>query len=105
MLRGIWDSMKLTKRNYSIQFNSPASYDIYNSQRLLKVKFENYALIAGTEGLSKEQAMMDYLGMTKAEIILNNEMVFNEQKQVAFNSWVVGAISSTGKEPRLEASE
>jgi hypothetical protein len=78
-LTGIWDKFKLNKRSFNVRFNPPTSFDLYETQKLLNIKMENYTLVADQEDFSNDLAKIKYLGMSQEEITKNYEMVEKEK--------------------------
>lgn len=77
-LRGLWDKFKLSKADVVVEFTRPVLYDLYQEQKLLQIKMENYELQADREEFSSEMAMRDILGWTHEKIDENRELVRKE---------------------------
>jgi hypothetical protein len=103
-LTGMWKTHKINERMFNIEFVKPTSYELYNQQRILSVKIDNYDNIAGHEEFSKESAMKQYLGWTDAEISANRKAVENERMQEAYIERKMDNIADHGY-PEEEAPE
>lgn len=102
-LTGLWDQFELSTSDIKIEFTPPAAYDLYNQQRLLNIKFENYnTMLDNHEEISKELAMKKCLGWTDLEIKENNRKVEEETLKKAALERKVANISSSGNPHQLE---
>jgi len=106
-LTGIWDSFELTKRNFLVKFTAPTSFELYEQQRLLNIKMENYNTATQDETFSKDRAKIKYLNWTEEEISRNAQALEHEMMRNALLNWKVQNIETTGSPygPELEAAE
>lgn len=96
-LKKIWDRLELNIRDLKVVINPPSIYDLYESQRLLKIKMENYDIITKEhEELSKTMAMENILGYSVEQINLNNKRVEEELLRMASIKRKVANIESNG---------
>jgi len=72
-LLGLWESMKLTDSKVNVKFVKPILYDLYFSQRILNIKYENYETIAGKEEISNSWAQKNVLNWTQKQIDENRQ--------------------------------
>ena len=87
----------MVESDIKVQLTPPASYDLYEQQRLLKIKFENYKIMTGDNPeISKELAMKKCLGYTDTDIIENNKRVEKEQLFAASLKRHSANIEATG---------
>jgi hypothetical protein len=77
-LRGLWDKYELSRYDFEININKPILYELYQQQKLLQLKMENYELVADKDEFSKELAMADILGWTQEKIDENR--TFNRKE-------------------------
>lgn len=96
-LKKIWDRLELTNRDIKVIINPPSTYELYESQRILKIKMENYDIITKEhDELSKTMAMENILGYTNDQIIKNNDYVEREMLRMASIKRKVTNIENTG---------
>lgn len=96
-LRGMWEQYKLTERDIKVSFTPPASYDLYEQQKLLQIKFENYSTVVGDhEEMSKELAMVKYLGWSEDDLKKNREYKEKEMLWMASLKHKADKIEKTG---------
>lgn len=96
-LTGLWDRFEMTNRDYTIKFTPPASYDLYEQQKLIELKYKNYDIITKEHPeLSKDVAMRQCLGFTEEEIRENAEKVERELIRKALVDKKVANIAATG---------
>jgi hypothetical protein len=95
-LVGLWDKYNINERMFNIEFVKPTSYDLYNQQRILNVKLDNYDAVANHDEFSKELAQKKYLGWTDAEIEKNRKAVEVERLAEAYIERKVDNISDHG---------
>ncbi len=96
-LTGIWERFEMSNRDYTVEFTPPASYDLYEQQKLIELKYKNYDIITKDHPeLSKEVAMKQCLGYTEEDIRENAEHVEKEMIRKALNEKKVANIATTG---------
>ena len=96
-LKGIWDRYKMSPTDLKVELTPPASFDLYESQRLLKIKFENYGIMTNEHPeISKELAMKKCLGYSDADIDENNKRVEKEKLFAAYLTRIGGNVEATG---------
>ena len=104
-LKGLWDRLELNSRDIKVIINPPSTFELYESQRILKIKMENYDIITKEhEELSKTMAMENILGYTHDQIIKNNEYVEKEMLRMASIKYKVTKIEQGGN-PNISSAE
>lgn len=105
-LTGTWSKFKLNRRSFLIKFNPPTSFDLYETQKLLNIKMENYSTVADQEDFSNDLAKMKYLGMSEEEIEKNYAMVEKEKIREALLERKLSNVEEYGTtEPPPEPPE
>lgn len=82
-LKGIWDEYKLTSRAFFIKFVPPTAFELYEQQRLLKIRMENYSLVADREEFSKDMAKKEFLNYNDSKLEEETEAIKNEKARAA----------------------
>jgi hypothetical protein len=82
-LKGLWDEYKLTSRSFYIKFVPPTAFELYEQQRLLKIRLENYELLSSKEEFSKDLAMKEFLNYTDESIEENYAKITGEKIRLA----------------------
>jgi hypothetical protein len=95
-LSGIWSAYGLNERDMQIIFTPPSSFELYEQQRMLRIRLENYQEYTNNEELSKEIAMKTCLGWTEDEIEKNNIRVEREKVRAAYTQFKVSQIEERG---------
>lgn len=96
-LKGLWKRFELNNRDIKIIINPPSTYELYESQRVLKIKMENYDLITKDhEELSKTMAMETILGYSPEQIKKNNDNVEVEMLRTASIKRKITNIENNG---------
>jgi len=70
-LIGMWTKFKMHRQMIIVRFTSPMSFELYESQKLLNIKMENFNTATQNETFSKDLAAIKYLGWTKEDINRN----------------------------------
>lgn len=91
-LRKLWDAFRLSDSALSLEFVPPVAFSLYQSQRILKIKAENYGLFADKAEFAKLPLLKKYLGYTETDIRENHKELIRERE---FNKVLeqVGAAS------------
>lgn len=96
-LMGLWQQYELSEKDFVLRITRPSSYELYEQQRLLKIKFENYGLVTENHPeMSKELAMRYYLDYSDADLKANREAVESEMLWKAAIDKKVKNIEETG---------
>tara|TARA_R110002020_G_scaffold90534_23_gene220501 strand:+ start:662 stop:2365 length:1704 start_codon:yes stop_codon:yes gene_type:complete len=95
-LVGLWDKHKINERMFNIEFVKPTSYELYNQQRILSVKIDNYDSVANHDEFSNEMAQKQFLGWTDSQIEENRKAVEKERLKEAYIERKVDNISQHG---------
>ena len=74
-LREIWQKYKLSDADIDVEFIPPYVYNRFISQQEITQKMETYGKFAERDEFSKIWAMKQHLGMTDADITLNNKLL------------------------------
>lgn len=82
-LKGIWQEYKLTSRGFFIKFVPPTAFELYEQQRLLKIRMENYTLVADREEFSKDMAKREFLNYTDSKIEEESDAIKEEKIRAA----------------------
>jgi hypothetical protein len=84
-LIGMWDKFKMNKRMLIIRFTSPMSFELYEQQKLLNIKMENFNTATQNEMFSKDMAAMKYLGWNEEDIKANARAL---EKELVRNAYI-----------------
>ena len=103
-LKGLWEEHKIKENDIKVVFVAPSSFELYEQQKLLELKLNNYASIADREEFSNELAQKKYLNMSEEEIITNNNQVEKEILRTARTEWQKSNIEDHGT-PKPEGEE
>lgn len=96
-LTGLKERYDINEQDFNIVFAPPTSFELYESQKLLKIRYENYDTVTKDHPeLSKELAMKKILNMNETEIIQNRIMVEKEALENASLEFKKTKISSDG---------
>lgn len=102
--KGLWKNHNMRDNDFKINFAPPTSFELYEQQKLLESKINNYDNIASREEFSKTMAMKDYLGMKEEEIQANNNQLEKDMIRAAITQWKVNNIEDHGT-PEPEGEE
>jgi len=97
-LKGLWDQHKLKESDIKVVFVPPSSFELYEQQKILESKLNNYSNIADREEFSIELAMKKYLNMSDEEILTNNNQVEKEILRRAIIEFKKNNIEDHGTE-------
>jgi hypothetical protein len=97
-LRGLWEKYELSKYDFEININKPILYELYQQQKLLQIKMENYELVADREEFSTELAMADILGWTQEKIDENRKFNRKELLEESIITYWTDKIEEFGPE-------
>jgi len=95
-LIGLWEKFKMTKRSFKIVFTRPTSFDLYEQQKLLNLKMDNFNRATENEMFSKDLAAMKYLGLSEQELEDNFTRVEAEMLRAAYLNRKVDSITEYG---------
>lgn len=95
-LRGLWEQYDMKKRNISVKFTEPSLYSLYQQQKLLQIKMENYDLIGDREEFSKEMIFRDILDWSDEKIVDNNKLLRKEKLEEAIIDYWTTQIEDNG---------
>ena len=95
-LRGLWDQYEMKKSNISIKFTEPSLYALYQQQKLLQIKMENYDLIGDKEEFSRELIIRDILGWSEDKITENTKLLRQEKLEEAIIDYWTTQIEENG---------
>jgi len=95
-LMGIWDKFKLNKRSFLVKFTAPTSFELYEQQKLLEIKMNNFNTATQNEMFSRDIAAIKYLNWTEEEISRNAVALEHEMMRNALLNWKVQNIETTG---------
>jgi hypothetical protein len=96
-LVGIWKKFKLNRRSFCVMFTPPTSFELYEQQKLLNLKMENYATATQNEGdFSKDLAKKKFLGMTDNEIQQHQDGIEKERIREAMLERKVSNVEEYG---------
>lgn len=89
-LRGLWEKYDLKKSNLIVKFTEPSLYALYQQQKLLQIKMENYDLVGDREEFAKEMVLRDILGWSDDKIEENKKLLRAEKLEDAvIDHWTV----------------
>jgi len=78
-LIGMWEKYELKDSDLTLKITPPATYDLYEQQKLLYVKMDNYNKVTENhEEISKTLAQKKYLNWSDEEVSENRRMVEEE---------------------------
>jgi len=95
-LNGIWEKFKLNKRSFTINFVRPTSFDLFEQQRLLNLRMDNFNRATEHEMFSKDQAAKKYLGMSDGDLEANYKALEAEMIRVAYLNRKVDSVAEYG---------
>lgn len=105
-LRGLWDMYELNETDMRVVLTPPSSYDLYEKQRLLQIKFANYDTVTDNhQEISKELAMMKYLDYSEDDIRKNRKWKESEEMWLASLEYKTNKIKETGNPFTVEENE
>jgi hypothetical protein len=105
-LKGLWSQHNLRHRDISVVFTPPIIYEIYNQQRLLEIKLNNYTAFNDAMDSMNSYAMEKYLELSPDEINRIWRMKEEDALRQATIEWKMENISDHGKpEPALEEDD
>lgn len=97
LLKGMWEEYDLIERDLKIKFTSPTSFELYEQQRLLKIKFENYDLVTNNHPeFAKSEAMRKYLGFSDADIQKNKTASEEQAVWEGYIEWRKSEVAKNG---------
>jgi hypothetical protein len=97
LLKKMWEQYGLIERDLKVKFTSPTSFELYEQQRLLKIKFENYDLVTNNHPeFAKTEAMRKYLGFTDIEIEQNRLSSEKEAVWEGYLEFKKGEVAKNG---------
>jgi hypothetical protein len=105
-LKGLWSQHNLRHRDISVVFTPPIIYEIYNQQRLLEIKLNNYTAFNDAMDSMNSYAMEKYLELSPDEINRIWRMKEEDALRQATIEWKMENISDHGTpEPALEGDD
>jgi hypothetical protein len=84
-LTGMWEKFKMNRRMILVRFTPPMSFELYEQQKLLNVKMENFNTATQNEMFSKDLAAIKYLGWNE-ETIRDNARAL--EKELIRNAYI-----------------
>lgn len=95
-LIGLWEKFKLNKRSCKIVFTKPTNFDLYEQQRLINLRMDNFNKATEHEMFSKDLAAIKYLKMSEHDLAQNYKYVESEMLRAAYLNRKVDSISEYG---------
>lgn len=96
-LVGLWKTYQMKESDFSIDFNAPILYDLYQTQKKVTAMMDTYKSVVDQDELSKIDAMKRILKMTDEQIDQNFLNLIKEKQLVALADYYADRISDENR--------
>jgi hypothetical protein len=91
-LRGLWDEMKLSDDDFTLDFNVPTNFYELRENQKFELKANSFNTITQSDLVSKTYAQKKYLGWSDSDVMANREFLRKDKELM----WELAQIENAG---------